>query len=1037
MLDFFEKAKLAIEKCEKQPELKLEIEFEHLLKDYFELMGFTEVEGQYEQHAGNILTRTQKRQDATYGRVIIEYEHVGKLSTPYGKNLAIRQLEEDYLGAHPKEQRHEMVGIAFDGKTLIFVRWVDDDWRLDEREFTRQSFDLMVNYLVGLYKTSFKQLPTQFGFHREDTRRILHILYDRSFKDNRKAIMLFNEWNLRFSSLYANAFNKTKIRDHLGEIAKEIGVTKLEPSRLVFVVHTYYAFVVKIIAAEVATNLFAQATTSQIKAILESEDLYQVLRNLEDGKFFRDLGVDNFIEGTFLSWYLDVWDDDIKRVLTEIIGKLEWFDFAEFVTKPEYVVDYLKNFYQETFPKQLRHDLGEFYTPDWLARYVIREAGYDGDVRKRVLDPACGSGTFLVAILHKVREKHVDGRFSKRLVADITHNIVGFDINPVAVLTARTNYLISLATFKFQMTRITVPIYLTDSVVPPKLESQTTLTDNTELYSIVTTKGVFKVPRRVRDRIAQIMKVMREGVERGQEASDITRQLGERFGFSPPVLNHMAALYSRIRELDAIGENRIWCDIITNQFAGLFLGKFHFVIGNPPWVNWEFLDQEYRKNLIKINDEYGLYFTKGLESRLGTIRRDLSAIFFYVCADIYLNERGTLAFLLKPMYQIASGRGFRNFNRMPHDVSIAKLKTPLHVLKVEELTKENPFEIGNEVSLIIARKGRKTRYPVKYLRWGGKRTHELEDYVAEPSVEHDQLSEWVVYTPGKKPKRTLGTFTYTVRERVNFGPKDAFYDLELVIDKGELVQIRNVKGKVKDVEKTRVYPLVLSRHVKRWRLGDEKNEPYTYCIFPQDRPSEKNENRLKRDCPRTWEWLRDFKEILLARKSNVFAKDPFYSIYGLGDWGAKYKVVWKSMGFYPNFVVVSSVEDEKLGKKLALVEHVEYFIPLDHEDEAHYVCALLNSSIVEKTLRQLSGRGKSGLGAIVKQIRLDMFNSDNKLHKQLSSCSKRAHALAKASNEVELAKVQRRINQLAERLYSLPEPHSSIHAKAEHKSRGK
>ena len=56
-------------------------------------------------------------------------------------------------------------------------------------------------------------------------------------------------------------------------------------------------------------------------------------------------------------------------------------------------------------PRKLRHDLGEFYTPDWLAGYLIDRSGYPGDPNIRFLDPACGSGTFLVDAIHRVIEK--------------------------------------------------------------------------------------------------------------------------------------------------------------------------------------------------------------------------------------------------------------------------------------------------------------------------------------------------------------------------------------------------------------------------------------------------------------------------------------------------------------------------------------------------------------------------------------------------------------------------------------------------------
>jgi len=528
--DFFSKAKMAIEKCEKKREAKLEIEFEHVLKSYFEWMGFSDIEGQYEEKVGNILVMTRKRQDATYGKVIIEYEPVGKLLTPYGKEYAIRQIRDDYLSSYPVEQRQNMVGIVFDGKLVIFVRWIDNDWYYDEREFNKQSFDMMVNYIVGLYKISFSQLPSQFGFNKEETRKALKTLYEKSFVNNKRAKMLFNEWNLRFSSIYGNAFNKEKIKEHFRDFAKEIGIENVEGNRLVFVIHTYYGFIVKMIACEVATNLFEYARQSHIKKLLESENLVNELRDIENGKFFRDIGVENFIEGTFLSWYLDVWDKDVEYVIRDIIKRLDWFDFAEFVTKPEYVVDYLKNFYQEVFPKSLRHDLGEFYTPDWLANYLVKQSGFDGGVQKRVLDPACGSGTFLVAVLNKVYEKYKKEPQKEKLVPYITKNIVGFDINPVAVLTARTNYLISLSRFNLQKTRITIPIYLTDSIVLPELVKQPKLTDKTKLYGIRTTKDVFYIPADIKDQIAPVMLFLKENVEREQDVEDVKEQVRQRFG---------------------------------------------------------------------------------------------------------------------------------------------------------------------------------------------------------------------------------------------------------------------------------------------------------------------------------------------------------------------------------------------------------------------------------------------------------------------------------------------------------------------------
>lgn len=1017
---FYEKAKAAIEKCEKKREMKLEIEFEHVLKNYFEWLGFSQIEGQYEQKAGNIFVVTKKRQDATYGKVIIEYESIGKLLSHAGKEHALLQIKDDYLGIISPIEREKFVGIVFDGKLIIFVRWVENKWDEDEREFDSQSFEMLVNYLVGLYKISFSELPAQFGFNNAKTREALKTLYDKTFNDDARAKMLFDEWNFRFKSIYGNSFNKEKIKGHFKDFAKEIGLEEVDEGRLIFAVHTYYAFIVKIIASEVAKNLFNVATAqTHMKTLIESEKLEKELKEIEDGKFFRDIGIDNFTEGTFLSWYLDVWDKDIQDITKDIIKRMDWFDFAEFITKPEYVVDYLKNFYEKVFPKHLRHDLGEFYTPDWLAKYAVNLAGFDGDIDKRVLDPACGSGTFLVAIINKVFEKYKKQQHKERLIADISKNIVGFDINPIAVLTARTNYLIALARFNLEKTQVTIPVYLTDSIVLPELSKQTKLTDKVKLYNIRTTKDIFAIPNVIKPRISDVMHLLKSNVEKEIDEAHTREQLENQFGYDENVIHHLLELYRCLLILNKKNQNKIWCDIIINQFSTLFQGKFDFVIGNPPWVNWEFLDDDYQKHLMDINDEYGLYFTRGLKSRLGTVKRDISAIFFYVCSDVYLKLHGTIAFLIKPMYQIPSGKGFRNFNRLK-EIPYEKLATPLKLLTVEDVTKEDPFEIGNEVSLIVARKGEVTSYPIKLRKWAGKRTHELEDYKAEPSSENDILSTWNIYK-GKKEVTALGDSDYKIRTGIYHGLKKAFFDFELLVDKGKLIQIRNCEEQTKDIEKTMLYPLIMSRHVNKWKLGDARNQKYTYCILPQSKPTEDNEMDMKSLEPKTWEWLKQFEDKLAQRKSKMFGKKPFYSIYGLGDWDAKYKVAWKSMGFYPDFLVISSVDDKVLGEKLILPEHVLQFIPVKSKKEAHYICAILNSSLVRKQLYTLSSHGKSGLSSsIVGQIRLDKFNPKNAVHDSLSTLSMQAHGYSKLENIEALRKVEKTINETVELLYKKP-----------------
>ena len=56
-------------------------------------------------------------------------------------------------------------------------------------------------------------------------------------------------------------------------------------------------------------------------------------------------------------------------------------------------IDILKSLYESLIDPESRHDLGEYYTPDWLAARMVA-ATVDNPLEQRVMDPACGSGTF-------------------------------------------------------------------------------------------------------------------------------------------------------------------------------------------------------------------------------------------------------------------------------------------------------------------------------------------------------------------------------------------------------------------------------------------------------------------------------------------------------------------------------------------------------------------------------------------------------------------------------------------------------------------
>ena len=81
--------------------------------------------------------------------------------------------------------------------------------------------------------------------------------------------------------------------------------------------------------------------------------------------------------------------------------------------------------------------MGEYYTPDWLCELIV----FDLKIKSssKILDPSCGSGSFLRAAIKKLEAESID------LPADqIAAQVCGFDIHPLSVQISKATVLIAL-----------------------------------------------------------------------------------------------------------------------------------------------------------------------------------------------------------------------------------------------------------------------------------------------------------------------------------------------------------------------------------------------------------------------------------------------------------------------------------------------------------------------------------------------------------------------------------------------------------------
>jgi hypothetical protein len=178
---------------------------------------------------------------------------------------------------------------------------------------------------------------------------------------------------------------------------------------------------------------------------------------------------------------LNIFDNDCffwvnfdKKFVKKIYDKIKNTKYA--------IEDLFSDLYQQIFISDLRHKIGEFFTPSILVRQMIDDIYEFGS---KILDPSCGSGNFLVDIIIKI----ISSSKSEGLKQKAIQNVYGFDINPLAIITTKTNiYLLLLEYFNNDTSILPdLNIFLVDSLFPEssKKKNQKKITETYNSFDIV------------------------------------------------------------------------------------------------------------------------------------------------------------------------------------------------------------------------------------------------------------------------------------------------------------------------------------------------------------------------------------------------------------------------------------------------------------------------------------------------------------------------------------------------------------------------
>ncbi len=537
----------------------------------------------------------------------------------------VEQLD-DYLDQSEREGKRSRMGILTDGKYWL-LRWpgagavntARDGFRLDAKDgggvrlyewlrdralFARQDVTLLDRKSV---KEHFSPDSTHY---RKDIDR-LRALYDRH-KQSETVQVKRRLWD-------------NLLRAALGEVAgTRRGLDDL------FVRHTYLTAVI---------GLAVQATFRIKIAVTAEHDAEGLLkgRQLQNAT-----GLHGIVESDFFAWPTEVADGlPLIRTLARRLARFAWRKAP---------ADIGAVLYETVIPADERRTLGEYYTPAWLARVMVQEL-VEQPLEQRVLDPACGSGTFVVeAVAHFLEAAEREGREPGATLETLLDAVTGVDVHPVAVHLARAAWVlaarpaIQAASDAGYDKGIAVPVYLGDAL-QLGLRAGELFADRAVPINVHDGQGtILFFPRRLVEQAKDFDALMSKtagAIERGDDPKwDLTDNLFEDSGER----EMLTETIEKMRRLHEEGSDHIWAYYTRNLVRPVALAqrKVDVVIGNPPWLNYNKTASTLRTALEQQSkNEYDIW-TGG---RYAT-HQDVAGLFFTRSADLYLKGGGVIGMVL-------------------------------------------------------------------------------------------------------------------------------------------------------------------------------------------------------------------------------------------------------------------------------------------------------------------------------------------------------------------------------------------------------
>lgn len=989
------------------------------------------------------------RLDAVVNNLIIEYKHHTKLATDKQIKSAYEQVKDYLTALYDNGNGSKFDAILTDGIKIAYFQFLGEEVRSTMlRHISVDDIDTIIRAILNNSTKKFEPINIVKDFSissvsKSDSKDIAQILFSTLVGNpTNKTKMLYEEWKcLMHLSVDDNGKSNDieKRRNDLSDIfGFYISDTETEYKAL-FALQTTYAIIVKLIACKVVDNLQFNAETSEYHDLvnLTSPKIQEFFQKMEDGYSYSSMGVRNFLEGDFFSWYADAnqWSQEFYEHIKKMIIEVD--EYSAFSLNVSYSpIDIFKDLYMSIIPQSIRHSMGEYFTPEWLADCVVASAleRIPNQTSWKGIDPCCGSGIFILAMIKRIvgerSIKEMSKQEKKEILNQILERVHGIDINPLSVLSARVSYYIAIRALG-EIKDVEIPIYLGDSAIIPSSINM----DGVDCYKYSVDNLKCKdfdvvLPKRLvqEEDFGLIMSQMQAIVKAEQVGvlyQVIFDKLNNAERNSEALLAQIHNLCDTLVYLHKNKWDGIWIRIATNFMMIARLQEFDVIAGNPPWVKWEHLPGAYTDKIKGFCDIRHIFCNDG--GMFGGAQLNICALISNVTATNWLKREGILAFLMPDSIMSQNSyEEFRNFyvnydkDERLYLQSLDRWIAPMRPFKCDQksVTQDfNTYYYGYPI--VDYRKG----VPVRVI---GKKPR-VNDLIINKCTTFEDAKKYLLIGDAKAIQLAdnstaftygsneydfsliIGSTSYLYRTGVESTPFEVFkmlgvgksskpkhYRFKNKILKASKYKVDDIPEDGWDFPTRLIYPMVEGPSLKPFAYDPGNN--YHLVPYEKDKTSVpiSLEKLLKTDMELAL-YFSNHKNILdmQSEKSKTMHQgEEFYALSKIGPYTfAPYMVAARDNTFFCASVISPTLTPWGEMKTSLCVKHT-IIISQDvdgnfiTEDESHYINGILNSSIVHAYIH--STFKTNGFSLNKSNLFIPKFNPQNAIHKKIVELSKEA-----------------------------------------------